>query len=314
MAHTLQHFVEGMEAVAAYLGMMGMELNARKCAMATTEGVLSLQLHLCPHLENTWHWVVAADSVPYLGLQLQPNGKFSLQRKHRLHLAASHHWCLNTLAPPNGVRDVILAILGGVTQYVAHFTADDSDTARHLYHITFGVAKDSARYACNAPRDSLQDNRTLGLTRVPTRCQQAAVALVGTLIHHRSASVHAEVTRMFWKIAGAHGICPEAHYPIPEFATLEGGNCVHRVPRPWPLWGWGSTTPLLAPGRPRPAIVPPGQRRHAAHRQAAAPRHVPPDGATHNAMRRAPQAVPPLPLQRRPVASSGAGVLQPVRR
>ena len=29
VAHTLQHFVEGVEAVAAYLGMMGMELNPR---------------------------------------------------------------------------------------------------------------------------------------------------------------------------------------------------------------------------------------------------------------------------------------------
>ena len=100
VAHTLQHFVEGVEAVAAYLGMMGMELNPRKCAMATTEGVPGLQLRLCPHLENPWYWVPAADSVPYLGLQLQPDGEFSLQRKHRLRLAAVHHWCLNTLAPP----------------------------------------------------------------------------------------------------------------------------------------------------------------------------------------------------------------------
>ena len=38
VAHTLQHFLEGVEAVAAYLGMMGMKLNPRKCAMATTEG------------------------------------------------------------------------------------------------------------------------------------------------------------------------------------------------------------------------------------------------------------------------------------
>ena len=52
VAHTLQHFVEGVEAVAAYLGMMGMELNPRKCAMATTKGVPGLQLRLCPHLEN----------------------------------------------------------------------------------------------------------------------------------------------------------------------------------------------------------------------------------------------------------------------
>ena len=46
VAHTLQHFVEGVEAVAAYLlthlGMMGMELNPRMCAMATTEGVPGL--------------------------------------------------------------------------------------------------------------------------------------------------------------------------------------------------------------------------------------------------------------------------------
>ena len=35
VAHTLQHFVEGVEAVAAYLGIMGMELNPRKCAMGS---------------------------------------------------------------------------------------------------------------------------------------------------------------------------------------------------------------------------------------------------------------------------------------
>ena len=113
VAHTLQPFVEAVEAVAAYLGMMGMELKPRKCAMATTEGALGLRLRLCPHLENPWHWVTAADSVPHLGLQLQPDGEFSLQRKHRVCLAAVHHRCLNILAPPEVVQDVILAILGG---------------------------------------------------------------------------------------------------------------------------------------------------------------------------------------------------------
>ena len=145
VAHTVQHFVEGVEAVAAYLGMMGMELNPRKCAMATTKGVPGLQLRLCPHLKNPWHWVPAADSVPYLGLQLQLDGEFSLQHRHRLRLAAVHGWCLNTLAPPKVGQDAILAILGGVTQYVAPFIADDSNTARHLDHITIQVAMDRAR-------------------------------------------------------------------------------------------------------------------------------------------------------------------------
>ena len=54
----------------------------------------------------------AADSVPYLGLQLQPDGEFSPQRKHRLRLAALHHWFLNSLAPPKVVQDIIMAILG----------------------------------------------------------------------------------------------------------------------------------------------------------------------------------------------------------
>ena len=247
VAHTLQHFVEGVDAVAAYLGMMGMELDPCNCAMATTEGVPALQLRLCPHLENPWHWVPAADSIPYLGLQLQPDGEFSLQRKHRLRLAVVHHWCVNTLAPPKVVQEVILAILGGVTQYVAPFITNDSDTARSSDHITVQVARDRARYAFDASRDSLQDDRTLGLTRVPTRCQQAAVSLVGTLVHHRPTSVHAEVTRMFWEIAGAHEICPKVHYPVPELATLAGDDWVHRIPRALAALGVGLDNHIPCP-------------------------------------------------------------------
>ena len=116
VAHTLQQFVEGVDAVATYLGMMAMELNPRTCAIAITEGVPALQLHSCPHVENKWHSLPAADSIPYLGLQLQPEGEFSLQGKHPLRLAVIHHWCLNTLAPPKVAQDVILAILEGVTQ------------------------------------------------------------------------------------------------------------------------------------------------------------------------------------------------------
>ena len=61
VAHTLQDFAEGVEAVAPYLGKMGMELNPRKCAMATTEDVPGLHLRLCPHLANPWHWVPAVE-------------------------------------------------------------------------------------------------------------------------------------------------------------------------------------------------------------------------------------------------------------
>ena len=315
VVHTLQHFVEGVEAVAAYLGTMGMELKPRKCAMATTEGFPGLQLRLCPHLGNPWHWVPAADSVPYLGLQLQPDREFSLQRKHRLRLAAVHHWCLNTLAPPKVVQDVILAIFGGVTQYVAPFIADDTDTARHLDHITVQVAKDRARYAFDAWRDSLQDDRTLGLTRVATQCQHAAVALVGTLVHHRSTSVRAEVTKMFWEIAGAHGICPEVHYPVLEFATLTGGDWVHRIPGAPAALGVGLYNRIACPRAAHVQLQsPPGnivtlrtvKLRHRDTCRPTVPHTTP--------MAWASRATPPLPQQRRPVADGGAGMPQPMRQ
>ena len=83
--------------MAAYPGGMGIELDPRKCAMATTEGVLGLHLRLCPQLANSWRSVPAADSIPRLGLQLQPDGYCSLQHKHRLCLAALHDCCLKTL-------------------------------------------------------------------------------------------------------------------------------------------------------------------------------------------------------------------------
>ena len=140
MVHTLQHLVEGVEAVAAYLGMMSMELSPCKCAMAPAEGVLGLHMRLCPRLANAWHWVPAAASVPHLGHQLQPVEKFPLRRKQQLRLATEQHWCLKSLAPPKVVQDVIVGVLGGVTQYVASFIADDSETVRHLDHITVEVA------------------------------------------------------------------------------------------------------------------------------------------------------------------------------
>ena len=73
------------------------------------------------------------------------------------------------------------------------------------------------------------------------------MALVGTLIHHGSTSVRAEVTKMFWEITGAHGICPEVHYPVPEFATLAGGDWVHRIPRALAALGVGLYNPIACP-------------------------------------------------------------------
>ena len=167
--------------------------------------------------------------------------------QHRLRLAAVNHWCLNTLAPPNVVQAAILGILGGVTQYAAPFIADDSDTGRHLDHITVQVAKDRARYAFDASLDNMQNDRTLGLTRVPIRRRQVATALLGTLVHYSAASLRAESAKMFWEIAGAQGTCPGVHYPVPEFTSLLGGNWINRIPQAVAALDVGLYNPIECP-------------------------------------------------------------------
>ena len=70
---------------------------------------------------------------------------------------------------------------------------------------------------------------------------------MGTLVHHRSTSMRAEVTKMFSEIGGTHGICPEVHYPVLEFATLAGGDWVHRIPRALAALGVGLYNPIACP-------------------------------------------------------------------
>ena len=83
VAHTLQHFVEGVEAVAAYLRLMGMELNPRKCPMATTERIAGLHLCLGPHLESPWHWKPQRTTLPTWDSSCSPTGNFSCSASTR---------------------------------------------------------------------------------------------------------------------------------------------------------------------------------------------------------------------------------------
>ena len=73
------------------------------------------------------------------------------------------------------------------------------------------------------------------------------MALLGSVVHDRSASVRAEATRMFLEIAAAHGICPKVDYPVPEFATLAEGGWVHRVARALAVLGVGLYNCIACP-------------------------------------------------------------------
>ena len=73
------------------------------------------------------------------------------------------------------------------------------------------------------------------------------MSLAGTLVQNRTACLRAEATMMFCKIPRAHRICSEVHYPVPEFATLAGGDWVHRVPRALAALGVGLYYPIAFP-------------------------------------------------------------------
>ena len=81
-------------------------------------------------------------------------------------------------------------------------------------------------------------------------CQRGASRQQWPSWEHSSITAQplcAEVTKMFWEIAGAHGICPEVHYPVPEFATLAGGDWVHHIPRALAALGVGLYNPIACP-------------------------------------------------------------------
>ena len=96
IAHTLPHFVKYDEAIAKYLADMGMSLNVRTCAYATTARISSIMVHLDPSNAVTlWVFPMAKKTVPYLGLGLDPKGIPSMKKKHVLRCEALLGWCKN---------------------------------------------------------------------------------------------------------------------------------------------------------------------------------------------------------------------------
>ena len=122
------------------------------------------------------------------------------------------------------------------------------------------------------------------------------MALVGTLVRHRSASVRAEAAGMFREIAGVHGICLEVHYPVPEIAALAGGDWVNCIPRTLAALGVWLYNPVEC-RRAAHVQLQPSPGNAITHGQAATPRHRSLDSVPQEALALAPRPAPPLPRQ-----------------
>ena len=148
LAHSLPQFLEYAAAIAQYLAGMGMSLNARKCAYATTAHIPSIMVHLSPNNTVTpWVCLRAKSAVPYLGLRLDPKGMASMKEKHILRCEALLGWCKNTLRPPLVPHEVMAAMVGGIVRYTVPYM---SDTAEEVVRLN-GAIKTAATHVPPVP-------------------------------------------------------------------------------------------------------------------------------------------------------------------
>ena len=81
IAHSLPQFLEYAVAIAQYLAGMGMSLNVSKCVYATTTRIPSIMVCLNPNnAAALWVCLKAKNTIPYLGLRLDPKGMASIRR------------------------------------------------------------------------------------------------------------------------------------------------------------------------------------------------------------------------------------------
>ena len=133
IAHSLPQFLEYAAAIAQYLTDMGMSLNVGKCAYANTARIHSIMVCLNPgNAAAPWVCLRAKDTVPYLGLRLDPSGIATMKEKHVLRCEALPGWCKNTLGPASVPHEVMAAVVGGIIRYAAPYMSDTAEAVVKL--------------------------------------------------------------------------------------------------------------------------------------------------------------------------------------
>ena len=150
IAHMLLQFLEYVAEIAYYLADMGMPLNVRKCAYATTARISSIIVHLDPDdAVAPWVCVVAKACVLYLGLRLDPTGMASMKEKLVLRYEALLGWYKNTLGRALVPQEVMAVVIGSVVRYAAPSL---SHAAAQVVRLN-GAIKNSALQFENLPQN-----------------------------------------------------------------------------------------------------------------------------------------------------------------
>ena len=243
IAHSLLQFLEYAAAIALYLIDMGMSLNVRKCAYATTAHIPFIMVYLNPNNAATpWVCLEAKSTVPYLGLRLDPTGMASMKEKHVLRCEALLGWCKNTLGLTSVPHEVTAAVVGGIVRYAAPYLSDTAEVVR----LNVAIKTAALRFE-NLPKDlsnvAVRSGNGLKLADVRVLCRDSVVITLAQLVQHRSAVVRSELRAMLGDLHTQYGVCGQFLVPSTVFALHAGDTWVNQVLRAMGTMGVGLLMP-----------------------------------------------------------------------
>ena len=178
-----------------------------------------------------WVCLRAKDTVPHLGLRLDPRGVATMKEKHVLRCEALLGWCKNTLGSASVPHEVMAAVVGGIMRYAAPYL---SDTAEAVIKLETAIKAAALQFE-KLPKDLSNVAVRLGhgsrLADVQVICRDSVVATMAQLTHHRSTTVRDELRAMLRDIHMQYGVCGQFMVPSASFATHAGNTWVDRVLR-----------------------------------------------------------------------------------
>ena len=232
IAHSLPPFLEYVAAIAQYLTEMGTSLNVSRCAYANTARIPSIMVCLNPgNAAAPWVCLRAKDTVPYLGLRLDPRGIATMKEKHVLRCEALLGWCKNTVGPASVPHGVMAAVVGGIVRYAAPYLSDTAEAVVKLNAAIKAAALQFEKLPKDLSNFAVRSGHGLRLADVQVIRRDSVVATLAQLTHHRSTTVWTELRAMLPGMHLLYGVCGQFLVPSASFATHASSTCVDRVLR-----------------------------------------------------------------------------------
>ena len=143
---------------------------------------------VCLNPGNTatlWVLLRAKDTMPYLGLLLDPRRVASTKGKQLLWYEGLLGWCKNTLGPASVPHEVMAAVVGGIVRYAAPYLSDTAEAVVKLNAAIKVAALQFEKLPKALSNVAVRSGHVLRLASVHVICRDSVVATLAQLTHHR---------------------------------------------------------------------------------------------------------------------------------